>query len=65
MVARTITAPAPKPAVLSVSITAEPDQTSPLGVVSFGTAIPRSVKETRSVLVARRQAVPAAVPPVE
>lgn len=64
MVAMTITAPAPKPAVLSVSTTAEPDQTSPTGVVSFGTAIPRSVNATRSVLVASRQAVPAVVPPV-
>ncbi len=54
----TTTAPAPNPAVSPVSTTTEPDQRSPLTVVSLGTATPRSVKETRSLVVARRHAVP-------
>jgi hypothetical protein len=59
MVTSATTAPAPKPAVFSVSTTAEPDHASPLAVVSFGIAMPWSLKDTRSVEVARRQAVPA------
>jgi hypothetical protein len=56
-VARATTALRPKPAVLVVSTTGEPDQMLPLTVVSLGTATPRSVKWTRSVLVTCRQLV--------
>ena len=48
----------PYPAVFRSSITRHPDQQSPLSLLNFGMATPRSRKETWSVVVARRHDVP-------